>query len=246
MNKINKKFDYNKDGESTLLAFRNPKIYAQLKNTGAVVEDGIAIVGVNLNNIEDYTVPTQTDTINEPKKPYALSVASYSVYGTLYFPTYESDKLVELYKGIKKIGIRKKNLDIRELRTLGEKIKYLFSAAFYGNNPDYKSYRYKKVTFTLWILTGVLNTLSGKTLLYVLNYLCAILQLDLFELVYIIKASTIDPKKKEYILANIEKNGINLSAIDLNTDIRLYTRIDNIENHPEVEEIIKKNRTFSL
>ncbi len=69
MNKINKKFDYNKDGESTLLAFRNPKIYAQLKNTGAVVEDGIAIVGVNLNNIEDYTVPTQTDTINEPKKP---------------------------------------------------------------------------------------------------------------------------------------------------------------------------------
>ena len=246
MNMRNKKIDLKKDGESTLLAFRNPKIYEQLKNTGAVVEDGIAIVSADLGYFEDYVLPTQTDTINEPKKPYVLTVASYSAYGTFYFPTYESEQLIELYKGIKKLGIRKKKLDIRELRTLGDKIRYVYSAAFYGNRPDHKSYRYKKVTFILWILTGILNTLSGKTLLYVLNYLCAILQLDICELIYIIKASTIDPQKKEYILANIEKNGINLSALAEDSDIRIYTRIDNIDEHPEVQEILNKNRTFSL
>ena len=244
---MSKKIGFEKKGISTLYAFKSPKLFEQFKNTGAVVEEGIVIVSVTVDEKDNIIKPKKTETINETKEPYMVTPASYSVYGNLYIPMDNSKELLELYNGIKKIAIRREKLDMRELRTFGDKVRYIYSAAFYGNNDNhYKSTGLRKLTFVLWLFCGVLNTLSGKTLLYVLNYLCAILQLDIYELVCIVKASTIDSRKKQYILDSIEKNGINLSGIPADNEIRLYTRIDNADRYPEINELMEKNSTFSL
>ena len=200
------------------------KRYKDFKETchsGAkVVEKGIAILPLQNLAEEDIILANKDNNSND------ITNKPYTVGGTTFFPIEDRFELFDLYKDIKKIDHRPEKMDIRQLHSLGEKIKFICHNSFYSDYKDKSITNMRKITFGLWLICGVLNTLQGKVLLYTLNYLCAILQLDLVSLTQIVMSSTISAEKKKFILENIKKNSINPTVIDEGCVARLYTRFD--------------------
>jgi hypothetical protein len=195
--------------------------FKKTQQSGAkVVEKGIAILPLQDMAEEDIILTNKdNNSIDKPNEPYTVG-------GTTFFPVEDNQVLIDLYKNIKRIDHRPENMDIRQLNSLGEKIKFIYHNSFYSKYKGKNIANLRKMTFVLWLLCGIINTLQGQVLLYTLNYICAILQLDLVSLTQIVMSSTISAEKKKYILENIKNNSINPTVITEGCVARLYTKYD--------------------
>ena len=219
------------DDFTTLIQIQKPSYFKKLASTGAVIERGITLEPVyDISRIMVEPEEMQ-NSISQPKLPYLIGHVAY-------VPFEDSKEALEIYRGIKRLANVNGELNINELETLGEKIRFIYNNAFYQRNHDKTTVTLKKIAFYCWIICGVLNTLQGKALLYTLNYLCAILQLDLFTLAQIIQSSTVSKEKKEYILNSLNSHFISSDIIDEDYTIGLYTR----HNTDKLDEIIRKTR----
>ena len=224
---INKKVRIVGNADETFVEVLDEKYLKELDKTGAVIEKGIAIYSIHDEMKETFAIPVNTNNlINKTKMPYMHD-------NTAYYPFAETEELISIYKMIKKLSRTPDELDIRNIESLGEKIKYLYRKAFFEDKRSEIPIA-RKICFCLWILCGVLNTLQGNVLLYTINYLCAIFQLDVVTLGEIIMASSISKEKKEFLINNIKANGINPQVIDYNVDVRLYTIFPDAEMPLEV------------
>ena len=62
--------------------------------------------------------------------------------------------------------------------------------------------------------------------MYTLNYMCAVLQLDIYTLSKIIYSSSVSPEKKKYVLENLNKHGIKSEIAEDRYTFGLYTKHD--------------------
>ncbi len=227
---INKKIRIIGGASETLVEVLDEKYLKELDKTGAVIEKGIAIYYIRDEMKETFAIPVNNNSlINKTRMPYLK-------YNDAYYPFAETEELISVYKMIRKLSRTPDALDIRNIESLGKKIKFIYRNAFFEDiaSREYITPTLRKISFYLWIICGVLNTLQGRELLYTINYLCAILQLDVITLGQIIMASSISKEKKEFLINNIKANGINPQVIDYNADVRLYTIFEDEEKPLEV------------
>ena len=217
-----------------LMKFKSKKVLKAAEETGAVIEKGISIFPSNILNDDDYIISTgdnHNNSNNHSKQPYIDN-------GAVYYPFEETEEMIEAYKLIKKLANRPKELDLRQFATMSEKIKFIYDNIFYQRvYPDSPLIpRSKKICFVLWMICGILNTMEGKTLLYPLNYLCAVLQIDDITLAKIIMSSSISEEKKNYIFNSLKAYGItNPEAIDGDNNITFYTKFEKLSDLPKMK-----------
>ena len=224
---------YTDEGENTLIVTRKPRVFQKLIDTGAVIEQGITLETVRGIEEKDLYLPNnKIETNSQPLLPYMR-------FGTAFYPYANTDEIIDLFKAVKKFTSIKDNLDVRQLDSIKEKIDMISYNMFYGNSNGKTSAKLKEICFFLWLTAGILNTISGKTLLFVLNYLCAVLQIDYFTLIPMIMSSTISVERKKYILETIKNNCINPDIIEKDSSsVGLYT----IMPEEEASKILYKRR----
>ncbi len=217
------------DDYTTIIQTERPGYFKKLVATGAVIEQGITIRPVyNLSRILDEE-KIDKNSNNRPNLPYIIG-------NTAYVPFEQTPEAIEIYKGIKRLSSIDDSLNIHELESLGEKIKFVYNNSFYQNEYGKTSATLKQISFYCWIICGILNTLQGKTLLYTLNYTCAVLQLDVFTLSRIVYSSSVSPEKKKYVLESLNKHGIKSEIKDERYSYGLYTKFE----EEKAEEIMRK------
>lgn len=227
MSKVYYKTQATESGREVLMKFTSKKLLQKADETGAVVEKGITIYPLNRFSEGGYAVPVEdnhNNSMNRPQQPYMEN-------GAAYYPFETTEEMIEIYKLIKKIANCPEEFDIRQLDSLGEKIKFVYGKSFFQDRyPDSKVLSgLKQTCFYLWLVCGTINAIEGKPLLYTLQYLCAILQLDVVTLTQIIMSSTISDEKKNYILNNIKAYGINPEVINEDMNARFYVKLQNEE-----------------
>ena len=114
------------DDFTTIIQTERPGYFKKLVATGAVIEQGITIRPVyNLSRILDEE-KIDKNSNNRPNLPYIIG-------NTAYVPFEQTPEAIEIYKGIKRLSSIDDSLNIHELESLGEKIKFVYNNSFYQN-----------------------------------------------------------------------------------------------------------------
>ena len=209
-----------KGDELLLVSTRKKRIYQDLMDTGAVVEQGVILeTKYNVGNEELRLESEIEETNTKPLLPY-------KDFGKAFCPTASKEETLDLYKAIKKYASINEELDVRQYESIKKRIDKFAYNMFWGKENGSTSAKLKGATFFIWSLAGTLNVLSGKAFLASIQYLCAAVQIDYFQLIPMIMASTISPEKKKLLLETIKGHYINPDAIDKeNKYIALYTKL---------------------
>ena len=224
---------YTKKGTSLLVTTRKLKVYQALLDTGAIVEQGVAFETKYLTNEAKLRLQEENEESNT--KP----LLPYMVRNTAYCPTASQEETIDLYKAVKKYASIDEELDIRQYESIKKRIDEFAYNMFWGKENGSTSAKLKGATFFLWSLAGTLNVMSGKAGLAALQYFCAALQIDYFQLIPMIMASTISTEKKKMILETIKSHYINPEVIEKKDKyVGLYTRI----NSNDEENVLQKIR----
>jgi len=214
---------YKEGGESFLVSTRKLKVYESLLDTGAVVEQGVVFRTKYFTTEDDLYLQKQVEETNaKPLLPYIVDHKAYC-------PTPSTNDSLELYKALRKYISIKEELDLRQCDNFIDKKKMFEYNAFFGKSTGSStSAKLKEICFYLWLTSGTLNATSGRPSLSVLQYICALLQVDYFTLVPMIMASTISPEKKKYLLETIKKYGLNPEVVEKEDGyVGLYTKFEN-------------------
>ena len=213
---------YRNGEKSILVSTRKIKLYQDLLDTGAVVEQGVVFETKYGTKEEELRLLKETGANNiQPLLPYIE-------YDRAYCPTKNPEETQELYDAVKKYASINESLDIRQYDSLKKKIDMFAFNMYYGQEYGSTSAKLKGLTCFLWIITGTLNAMSDKAFLSTINYITALLQIDYFELIPMIMASTISVEKKKYLLETIKKYYINPEVIDKSFKyVGLYTKFEN-------------------
>jgi len=213
----------NRNGEKLILvSTRKTKLYQDLLDTGAVVEQGVVFETKYGTKEEELRLLNETGANNiQPLLPYIE-------YGRAYCPTKDPKETHELYDAVKKYASINESLDIRQYDSLKKKIDMFAFNMFYGQEYGSTSAKLRGLTCFMWSITGTLNAMNDKVFLSTINYITALLQIDYFELIPMIMASTISIEKKKYLLETIKKHYINPEVIDKRYKyVGLYTKFEN-------------------
>ena len=223
---------YKKGQESILVSTRKIKVYQALLDTGAVIEQGVFFNrNFSIGEEELRLINEQEATNSEPLLPYIA-------FREVYCPTASKEETIDLYRAVKKYASINEELDVRQYESIKKRIDVFAFNMFYGKEHGSTSAKLKGATFFLWTLAASLNAMSDKAGLAALQYFCAALQIDYFQLVPMIMASTISTEKKRTILETIKSHYINPEAIEKgNKYIGLYTKIDSEDKEKILERI---------
>ena len=223
---------YRKGKESILLSTRKIKVYQALLDTGAVLEQGVTFDSKYLDDDEKVRLQKENETTNTPP------LLPYMYYDVAYCPTASKEETIDLYRAVKKYASINEELDIRQYESIKKRIDVFAFNMFYGKEHGSTSAKLKGATFFLWTLAASLNAMSDKAGLAALQYFCAVLQIDYFQLVPMITASTISIEKKKTILETIKSYYINPEAIKKEHKyVGLYTKIDSEDKEKILERI---------
>ena len=214
---------YRNGEKSILVSTRKIKLYQDLLDTGAVVEQGV-VFETKYGTKEDKLQLLNETGANNNYRP----LLPYLECSRAYCPTNNPEETEELYYAVKKYASINEALDIRQYDSLKKRIDMFAFNTFYGQLYDSTSAKLRGLTCFMWTITGTLNAMNDKVFLSTINYITALLQIDYFTLIPMIMASTISIEKKKYLLETIKKHYINPEVIDKkNKYIGLYTKFEN-------------------
>jgi len=231
--KIDRIETLHKKGETSLLvSTRKIKVYQALLDTGAVVEQGVVFQTKYFVDENELRLEKENEESN------TMPLLPYMTYRTAYCPTVSKEETLDLYKAVKKYSSINEELDIRQYESIKKRIDVFAFNMFWGKENGSTSAKLKGATFFLWTLAGTLNAMSDRAGLAALQYFCAVLQIDFFELVPMIMASTISNEKKKTILETIKSHYINPEAIKKEDGyVGLYTKVDSEEEEKLLQRI---------